>query len=57
MAGRMTYVEAIREALAEEMERDDRVFFMGQDVGRYGGLFGQSAGLQERFGKRRVAWK
>jgi pyruvate/2-oxoglutarate/acetoin dehydrogenase E1 component len=39
MAGRMTYVEAIREALAEEMERDDRVLFMGQDVGRYGGLF------------------
>ena len=54
MARRLTYVEAIREALAEEMERDDRVFFMGQDVGRYGGLFGQSAGLQERFGKRRV---
>ncbi|MFL5333612.1 MAG: hypothetical protein ACJ8H8_10640, partial [Geminicoccaceae bacterium] len=39
MAGRMTYVEAIREALAEEMERDDRVLFMRQDVGRYGGLF------------------
>jgi len=50
----MSYVRAIREALAEEMERDDRVFVMGQDVGAYGGVFGATKGLQERFGKRRV---
>jgi len=49
----ITYVEAIREALLEEMERDQRVFVMGQDVGAYGGLFGATAGLQERFGKKR----
>jgi pyruvate/2-oxoglutarate/acetoin dehydrogenase E1 component len=49
----ITYVEAIREALLEEMERDERVFVMGQDVGAYGGLFGATAGLQERFGNKR----
>ena len=50
----ITYAEAIREALAEELERDDRVFLMGEDVGAFGGVFGVTAGLQERFGKRRV---
>jgi hypothetical protein len=35
----VTYVEAIRQALWEEMERDDRVFLMGEDIGRYGGAF------------------
>lgn len=49
----ITYTEAIREALFEEMERDERVFVMGQDVGAYGGLFGATSGLQERFGKKR----
>lgn len=49
----LTYIEAIREALTEEMERDERVFVMGQDVGAYGGLFGATAQLQEKFGKKR----
>lgn len=50
----ISYARAIREALAEELERDDRVFVMGQDVGAYGGAFGITKGLQERFGARRV---
>jgi len=49
-----TYLEAIREALGEEMERDPAVFIMGQDVGRYGGAFQATAGLVDRFGERRV---
>ena len=48
------YLEAIREALFEEMERDERVFVLGQDVGAYGGAFKATEGLQERFGKARV---
>jgi pyruvate/2-oxoglutarate/acetoin dehydrogenase E1 component len=50
----ISYARAIREALEEELERDDRVFVMGQDVGAYGGAFGITKGLQQRFGKRRV---
>lgn len=50
----ITYRQAIREALAEEMERDERVFLLGEDVGRFGGAFGVSKGLYERFGARRV---
>ncbi len=49
-----TYVEAIREGLWEEMERDDSVFVMGEDVGIYGGAFKVTKGLLERFGERRV---
>jgi 2-oxoisovalerate dehydrogenase E1 component beta subunit len=48
------YLEAIRQALFEEMERDERVFVLGQDVGIYGGAFKATEGLQERFGKERV---
>ena len=48
------YLEAIRQALFEEMERDARVFVLGQDVGVYGGAFKVTEGLQERFGKERV---
>lgn len=48
------YLEAIRQALFEEMERDERVFVLGQDVGVYGGAFKVTEGLQERFGKERV---
>lgn len=48
------YLEAIRQALFEEMERDERVFVLGQDVGAYGGAFKATEGLQERFGKDRV---
>lgn len=50
----ISYARAIREALDEELERDDRVFIMGQDVGAYGGAFGITKGLQAKFGKRRV---
>jgi pyruvate/2-oxoglutarate/acetoin dehydrogenase E1 component len=49
-----TYIEAITQAMAEEMARDERVFLMGEDVGSYGGAFKTSAGLLERFGAERV---
>jgi 2-oxoisovalerate dehydrogenase E1 component len=48
------YVEAIREALDQEMARDERVVLFGEDVGRIGGLFTCSAGLQEKYGSKRV---
>ncbi len=50
----MTYVEAIRQGLLEEMERDESVFIMGEDVGVYGGAFKVTKGFLERFGERRV---
>jgi pyruvate/2-oxoglutarate/acetoin dehydrogenase E1 component len=50
----LTIVEAIREALAEEMSRDPNVFIMGEDVGRAGGVFNVTAGLQDEFGRDRV---
>jgi 2-oxoisovalerate dehydrogenase E1 component beta subunit len=49
-----TYLEAIREGLSEEMERDPNVFCIGEDIGEYGGAFKVTAGLLERFGARRV---
>jgi pyruvate dehydrogenase E1 component beta subunit len=48
------YREALREAIAEEMERDDRVFIMGEEVGRYQGAYKVTEGLFDRFGDRRV---
>ena len=48
------YNSAIQEAMAEEMERDDAVFLMGEDVATYGGVYKCSAGLLERFGRGRV---
>jgi 2-oxoisovalerate dehydrogenase E1 component beta subunit len=50
----ITYLEAIRQALFEEMAADERVFVMGEDVGVYGGAFKVTEGLQERFGDKRV---
>ena len=50
----LNMVEAIRDALAEEMERDPTVVLIGEDVGRKGGVFKASEGLQERFGGLRV---
>ena len=50
----LTYREAIREAIREAMRSDERVFLMGEDVGRYGGCFGVSTGLLEEFGPVRV---
>ncbi|MFG2302545.1 alpha-ketoacid dehydrogenase subunit beta [Actinacidiphila glaucinigra] len=49
-----TYREALREALRQALREDDRVFLMGEDVGRYGGCFGVSLGLLEEFGPERV---
>ncbi|MDB6087890.1 MAG: Transketolase, central region [Gammaproteobacteria bacterium] len=53
MARAITYSEALTEALAEELDRDPTVFFMGEDIG-YGGVFGFAHGLQKRFGAERV---
>lgn len=50
----MTYREAIREALREALTRDERVFLMGEDVGRYGGCFAVSKGLLQEFGPERI---
>lgn len=50
----ITYVEAVREALTQKMEADSRVFLIGEDVGVYGGAFGVSAGLLDKFGDLRV---
>jgi 2-oxoisovalerate dehydrogenase E1 component beta subunit len=49
-----TYLEAIREGLWEEMERDPNVFLIGEDIGAYGGAFKVTTGFFERFGARRV---
>ena len=49
-----TYLEAIRQGMWEEMERDDRVFILGEDVGAYGGAFKVTEGMLERFGADRV---
>jgi pyruvate/2-oxoglutarate/acetoin dehydrogenase E1 component len=49
-----TYLEAIREGLWEEMERDPNVFLIGEDIGVYGGAFKVTAGFIEHFGERRV---
>jgi 2-oxoisovalerate dehydrogenase E1 component beta subunit len=49
-----TYLEAIREGLWEEMERDENVFCIGEDIGEYGGAFKVTAGFLEHFGARRV---
>jgi pyruvate dehydrogenase E1 component beta subunit len=49
-----TYRDAVRAAIVEAMERDPRVFLMGEDVGRYGGCYAVSRGLLERFGPERI---
>jgi 2-oxoisovalerate dehydrogenase E1 component beta subunit len=54
MSKDITYLEAIREALAEEMRRDQSVFVLGEDVGAYGGAFGVTQGLFDEFGEMRV---
>jgi pyruvate dehydrogenase E1 component beta subunit len=50
----LTYREAMREALRDALRRDERVFLMGEDVGRYGGCFAVSLGLLEEFGPDRI---
>ena len=54
MSRRLTYREALREALHEALQRDERVFLMGEDVGRYGGTYAVSKGLLAEFGPERV---
>jgi pyruvate/2-oxoglutarate/acetoin dehydrogenase E1 component len=49
-----TYIDAIRLAMIEEMQRDERVFLIGEDVGVYGGAFKTSAGILDQFGPQRV---
>ncbi len=49
-----TVLEAIREAIAEEMERDRNVFMIGEDIGQFGGALGQTKGLFDRFGDERI---
>jgi 2-oxoisovalerate dehydrogenase E1 component beta subunit len=53
MSKEVTYLDAIREALAEEMRRDPKVFVLGEDVGPYGGAFGATQGLYDEFGELR----
>ena len=51
----MTYREAIREAIRDAMDRDERVFLMGEDVGRYGGCYAVTKGLLAEFGPNAFA--
>jgi 2-oxoisovalerate dehydrogenase E1 component beta subunit len=50
----VTFLEAIRQALWEELEADEQVFLLGQDIGTYGGAFRVTAGFLDRFGRERV---
>jgi pyruvate/2-oxoglutarate/acetoin dehydrogenase E1 component len=50
----LTYLEAIREAMTQEMQRDEDVFLLGEDIGVYGGAFGVSRGMIEQFGPERI---
>jgi len=50
----ITYLEAVREAMTQEMERDSRVFLIGEDIGVYGGAFQVSYGMLEKFGHERI---
>ena len=50
----ITYLEAVREAMTQEMERDSRVFLIGEDIGEYGGAFQVTYGMLEKFGPERI---
>ena len=50
----LTMAQAISEAIGQEMERDPRVFVMGEDIGKYGGIFSATTGLLDRFGPDRI---
>jgi len=50
----ITYMEALREAIRQAMEKDERVFVIGEDIGTYGGAFGVTAGLLTQFGAERI---
>jgi pyruvate/2-oxoglutarate/acetoin dehydrogenase E1 component len=51
---KLTMAQAISEAIGQEMERDPNVFVMGEDIGKYGGVFGATGGLLAKFGKDRI---
>ncbi|WP_205875656.1 alpha-ketoacid dehydrogenase subunit beta [Mycobacterium camsae] len=51
---KLTAAKAIAEAIGSEMERDPSIFVLGEDIGKYGGVFGQTSGLLERFGPERI---
>lgn len=51
---KLTMAAAIAEAIGQEMERDPEVFVMGEDIGKYGGIFGATGGLLARFGRDRI---
>lgn len=53
-ARKLTMAQAIAEAIGQEMERDPKVFVMGEDIARYGGIFGATGGLLDRFGPERI---
>src|SRR3954470_8520152 len=50
----VAFREALNEALSEEMEKDDRIFLMGEEVGHYNGAYKVSKGLMAKFGEKRV---
>ena len=54
MARQIAYREALREAMSEEMRRDDRVFLMGEEVAEYNGAYKVSQGMLDEFGPKRV---
>lgn len=54
MAETTTYREAVRQAIREAMQKDERVFLMGEDVGHYGGCYAVSMGLLDEFGDQRI---
>ena len=51
---KVTYIEAITQALDEEMARDERVFLIGEDIAVYGGVFKATKGLLDKYGAERV---
>ena len=53
---KLTYREALKQGLREALQKDDRVFLMGEDVGRYGGAFAVSKGLLQEFGEERIMY-
>ncbi|MGF2617007.1 alpha-ketoacid dehydrogenase subunit beta [Rossellomorea vietnamensis] len=50
----ISYIDAVTKAIREEMERDEKVFVLGEDVGKKGGVFGATRGLYDQFGEDRV---
>ena len=50
----LTYLEAVREAMSQEMRQNEDVFILGEDIGVYGGAFGVTRGMIEEFGPERI---